>query len=114
MGTQDETDADGNVEQYKARLVVCGNEQLFGIDYTLTFAAVMELGTEKVISVLSHRWSVPARHGDVPSAYVKAEKEKDLDIYMKVPSGMQVSQDILDEHGVKHPKHLGLLLKKSL
>ena len=108
------TDADGNVERYKASLVVCGNEQLFGIDYTLTFAAVIELGTVKVILVLSRRWNVPARHVDVSNAYVKAEKEKDLDIYMKVPSGMQVSQDILDEHGVKHPKHLALLLKKSL
>ena len=47
------TDADGNVEIYKARLVAFGNEQLFGIDYTLTFAAVMELGTVKIILVLS-------------------------------------------------------------
>ena len=74
------TDADGNVERYKASLVVCGNEQLFGIDYTLTFAAVIELGTVKVILVLSRRWNVPARHDDVTNAYVKAEKEKDLDI----------------------------------
>ena len=46
------TDADGNVERYKARLVVCGTEQLFGIDYTLTFAAVMELGTVNVILIV--------------------------------------------------------------
>ena len=31
---------------------------------------------------------------------------------MKVPSGMQVSQDILDEHGVKDTKYLSLLQKK--
>ena len=40
--------------------------------------------------------------------------EKVVDNYMKVPSGMQVSQEMLDEHGVKHPKHLALILKKSL
>ena len=62
------TVADGNVERYKARLVVCGNEQLLGIDYTQTFAAVMELGTIKDILVLPRRWYVPARHGDVPNA----------------------------------------------
>ena len=68
------TDANGNVERYKERLVACGNEHLFGVDYTLTFAAVMDLSTVKVILVLSRRWNVPARHGDVPNAYVKAEK----------------------------------------
>ena len=108
------TDADGNVERYKARLVACGNEQLFGVDYTLTFAAVMELGTVKVILVLSRRWNVPARHGDVPNAYVKADQEKDLDIYMKIPSGMQVNEDTLAYHGVDATKQLALLLKKSL
>lgn len=55
-----------------------------------------------------------ARHGDVPNAYVRAEKEKDTDIYMRMPSGMQVVQDILRQHGVYHTKELDLLLKKSL
>nr|CCA24530.1 hypothetical protein TcasGA2_TC015470 [Albugo laibachii Nc14] len=41
------TDANGDVERYKARLVTCGNEQLSGVDYTLTFAAVMDLSTVK-------------------------------------------------------------------
>ena len=67
--------------------MVCGNEQVFGVDYTLTFAAVMDLAMVKMILVLSRRWNVPARHGDVPNAYVKAEKEEHLDIYMKVPMG---------------------------
>uniref|UniRef100_A0AAV1TPL2 Reverse transcriptase Ty1/copia-type domain-containing protein n=1 Tax=Peronospora matthiolae TaxID=2874970 RepID=A0AAV1TPL2_9STRA len=30
------TDANGVIERYKARLVVCGNEQVFGVDYNLT------------------------------------------------------------------------------
>ena len=49
------TDADGNVERYKARRVACGNKQLFGFDFTLTFAAVMQLGTVQVVLVLSCR-----------------------------------------------------------
>ena len=32
--------ADGKIEQYKVRLVACGNEQVLGTDYNLTFAAV--------------------------------------------------------------------------
>ena len=64
----------GIFERYKARLVVCGNEQVFVVDYTLTLATVMDLGTVKLILVLSRRWNAAARHGDVPNAYVKAER----------------------------------------
>ncbi|CAI5743628.1 unnamed protein product [Peronospora destructor] len=48
-------DANGNVERYKARMVACGNEQTFGEDYTLTFAAAMDMTTGKVILALSRR-----------------------------------------------------------
>ena len=62
-------DADGEIGRFKAKLVACGNEQVFGVDYGLTLAAVMELSTVKVILVLAPRWGVPARHGDIPNAY---------------------------------------------
>ena len=73
----------------------------------------MELGTVKVILVLSRRWNVLAGNDDVPNAYVKADKEKDLNIYKRVPSGMQVDQDILDHHGDDDTKHHALLLKNQ-
>lgn len=71
------TNANGYNERYKAWLVVCGNEELFGVDYNLTFAAVMDLATVKLIVILSRRCNVSARHGDVRSAYVKTEKEQE-------------------------------------
>ena len=108
------TDANGDIERYEASLVVCGNEQVFGVDYTLTFAAVMDLGTVKLILVLSRRWNVPARHGDVPNSYVKADKEEHLNIYMKVPKGMTLSEKELGGLGVNSSSDLTLLLKKSL
>uniref|UniRef100_A0AAV1UA53 Reverse transcriptase Ty1/copia-type domain-containing protein n=1 Tax=Peronospora matthiolae TaxID=2874970 RepID=A0AAV1UA53_9STRA len=55
-----------------------------------TSSAFMDLGTVMLILVLLRRWKVPARHGDVPNAYVKGEKEEHLDIYMKVSKGMTV------------------------
>uniref|UniRef100_A0AAV1UBZ0 Reverse transcriptase Ty1/copia-type domain-containing protein n=1 Tax=Peronospora matthiolae TaxID=2874970 RepID=A0AAV1UBZ0_9STRA len=82
------TDADEIVEWNKDILVLCGNEQLLGIELTLNFAAVTELDTVKVILVLSSRWNLLSRHGRFLNAYVKEKKEKDLNIYMKVPSGM--------------------------
>uniref|UniRef100_A0AAV1T2U8 Reverse transcriptase Ty1/copia-type domain-containing protein n=1 Tax=Peronospora matthiolae TaxID=2874970 RepID=A0AAV1T2U8_9STRA len=108
------TDANGDIERFKSRLVIRGNEQVFGVDYTLKFAAVMDLGTVKLIQVLSRRWKVPARHGDVPNAYVKAEKKEHLDIYMKVSKGMTVKEKEMKDLNAKNPNDLALLLKKSL
>nr|CCA23978.1 OSIGBa0134J07.9 putative [Albugo laibachii Nc14] len=85
--------ADGNFERYKARMLACGNKKSFGKNYTLTFAAVMYMTTGKVILALSQIWGVPARHGDVPNAYVKASTEPELNIYMYVPQGMKVTGD---------------------
>ncbi|POM58937.1 Mitochondrial Carrier (MC) Family [Phytophthora palmivora] len=77
------TDADGTIERFKARLVACGNEQLFGIDYGLTFAAVMELSTVKVILVFARRWDVPARHGDIPNANTKLALRLKKSLYVR-------------------------------
>ena len=35
----------------------------FGVNYILTFAAVIELSRIKMIMDLLRRWNVPARHG---------------------------------------------------
>ncbi|KAE8889350.1 hypothetical protein PF007_g14784 [Phytophthora fragariae] len=108
------THADGTVERYKDRLVVCGNEQEYGIDYIVTFSAVLDLTTGKLISVMAHVWEVPARHGDVPSAYVKADKEEGLEIYLYIPDGMEIPDELLALLGVKHKGQLALRLIKSL
>lgn len=66
----------------KARLVACNNEQIFGVDYAVTFAAVMELCTVKTILVLTLCWGGAARHGDTTNAYLKADKEEHLEIFI--------------------------------
>ncbi|KAG2905017.1 hypothetical protein PC117_g20846 [Phytophthora cactorum] len=97
-----------------ARLVACGNEQVFGIDFNLTFAAVMELSTVKVILVFARRWGVPARHGDIPNAYVKADKEQHFEIYLEIPQGVAIGEDVLRTLGVDSKGRLALRLRKSL
>ncbi|KAG2849647.1 hypothetical protein PC118_g9195 [Phytophthora cactorum] len=108
------TDADGAIERFMARLVACGNEQVFGIDFNLTFAAVMELSTVKVILVFARLWGMPARHGDITNAYVKAGKEQHFEIYLEIPQGMAIGEDVLRKLGVDSKGRLALRLRKSL
>uniref|UniRef100_A0AAV1T1T5 Reverse transcriptase Ty1/copia-type domain-containing protein n=1 Tax=Peronospora matthiolae TaxID=2874970 RepID=A0AAV1T1T5_9STRA len=48
------------------------------------YGQAMKIEHVKVILVLALRWGVPARHGDIPNAYVKADKEEHLDIYLAI------------------------------
>ncbi|KAE8992962.1 hypothetical protein PR002_g20384 [Phytophthora rubi] len=68
----------------------------------------------KLILVVSRIWKVPARHGDVPSAYVKADKEAELVIMLHIPEGMVISDALLRLLGVTDKRELALLLKKGM
>ena len=72
------TNAHGDLERLKPRLVAYGNEQFFGVGYLLTFAAVMDMSTVKVLLALAATWGVPAKHGDMPNAYVKLIKSLNM------------------------------------
>lgn len=106
--------SDGAIEHYKARLVACGNEQVLGVNFLLTFAAVLDLVSAKAILALARLWSVPARHFDVPSAYVRAAKEEGVDIYLYIPDGMELTDEELATHGVKSASELALCLERNL
>ena len=69
-------------------MVACGNEQLFGIDYGLNFAAVMVLSTVKVILVLVMSWVVPASTSTFPMRMLKLKKNKVLEIFLAITQGM--------------------------
>jgi hypothetical protein len=92
-------DASGGVERYKARLVACGNEQVHGESYNETFAPVMDMTTARFIMAMGLIWNVPPRHGDVPNAYVRAQGEEGVDIYMYAPKGMKLSAEELRNGG---------------
>ncbi|KAG2974517.1 hypothetical protein PC118_g14474 [Phytophthora cactorum] len=47
-------------------VLACGKEQEFGVNYGITFAAVVEMTSDKLILVLA---SVPAKHGGIPNVY---------------------------------------------
>ena len=103
-------DAQNNFQRLKARLVACMNKHVLGVNYSLTFAAVTDISTVRSF----WRWDVPAKHGDIPNAYVKADKEAHLNIYLQLSSGMSFSEERLREHGAANSNKLVLDLRKSL
>ncbi|KAG3085882.1 hypothetical protein PI124_g18436 [Phytophthora idaei] len=104
-------DAEGLIERLKARLVACENEQEFGVDYGITFAAVIEMSSVKLFVVLTRKWRAPTKHGDVPSAYVKADEEAELVIFIRLPQGMKIPAEVLERLGVTSEDELVLELK---
>lgn len=60
-------DAQGGIGRLKARLVACDNEQVFKVNYGLTFAAVIDMSSIKRIFVLARKWKISVKHGDVPN-----------------------------------------------
>ncbi|CEG47805.1 FOG: Transposon-encoded proteins with TYA, reverse transcriptase, integrase domains in various combinations [Plasmopara halstedii] len=91
------TDANVAVERLKVRLVTCGNEQRFGIDCALTFPAAMDVSMVKVM----HRRGGAAKHGDIPNTHVKADKEKNLNFLLHVPSGLDIKAKQLNEEALE-------------
>nr|CCA18775.1 hypothetical protein PITG_05283 [Albugo laibachii Nc14] len=79
------TGTNRNLERFKARMVACGNEQMFGINFDISF--IKDLGYTR-------------KTRDIPSAYMKAPTEKNLDLYSRVSQGMDIQTTKLEEIGV--------------
>jgi hypothetical protein len=80
-------DVNGNVLKYKARLVAKGYAQLYGFDYTDTFAPTLHTQSLRLLFILS---LTSPNHLidqlDVKSAFLNAPLNED--VYMEIPDGM--------------------------
>ncbi|KAA0035142.1 Retrovirus-related Pol polyprotein from transposon TNT 1-94 [Cucumis melo var. makuwa] len=93
---------DGSMNKLKARLMVKGYAQVWGIDFSETFATVARMNTIRLLLVLSaqHRWKVYQLY--VKPIFLNGVLEEE--IYVEQPDGFIVS-------GQEHKVYL---LKKAL
>ncbi|KAH9764454.1 hypothetical protein KPL70_001531 [Citrus sinensis] len=77
--------ADGTVERYKACLVILGNKQVKGIDYTETCAPVAKLVIVQTFLVVAVARNWELYQIDVHDAFLHGELNEE--VYMRLPPG---------------------------
>ena len=69
----------------KARYVIKGYEQIFGIDYNETFSPVVKSKTVRILLTLAAKYDVELKHIDFDTAFLNGTLEEV--IYMEQPEG---------------------------
>lgn len=84
---------DRAIDKYKARLVARGFTQVYGVDYTETFAPVARLSSLRVILAYATRYDWPIDVFDFNSAFLNGELDPSDELYMEQPPGFEVTSD---------------------
>ena len=80
--------SDGSINKHKARLVVKGYAQMFGVDFSKTFAPVARLDTIRMLLALAAQNGWNIHQMDVKSAFLNGYLEEE--IFAEQPEGFIV------------------------
>jgi len=78
-------DAQGRIKKYKAQLVARGFTQVYGVDYTETFAPVTKLASPQTILAIAAREDWPIEVFNFNSAFLNGKLNEE--IFMQLPPG---------------------------
>jgi hypothetical protein len=82
---------DGYLKKYKARLCVNGSRQIQGIDYTESFAPVVQWSTIRMVNTLAAMHNLKGKQIDFTQAFPHAKLKED--IYLRFPAGFEHKHD---------------------
>ncbi|KAE9036216.1 hypothetical protein PR001_g8936 [Phytophthora rubi] len=77
--------ANGEVERYKARLVIKGFMQQYGVDYIEIYSPVVRLESLRNLLTLGAVWNYEIHQMDVTTAFLNGEI--DVEVFMEQPGG---------------------------
>jgi hypothetical protein len=78
--------SDGSLDRFKARLVIRGYRQQYGIDYNDTFASVCRYESVRLLLALAAACNLSIKQFDVKTAFLNGILEEE--IFMEQPEGM--------------------------
>lgn len=84
--TRKENPDDGTIERFKARIVVHGYKQEYGVDYDEVYAPVVGHTTIRCFLTHAAAKRMKVHHVDVKTAFLNSEL--DCDVYVKPPEGV--------------------------
>jgi hypothetical protein len=76
---------------FRARLVACGYSQVPGIDFTESYASVIDDDTWRILIVAKLLWRLSAQIVDVETAFLHGDLEEE--IYMESPEGYGLNRE---------------------
>ncbi|CAH9142241.1 unnamed protein product [Cuscuta epithymum] len=85
--------SDGTVERLKARLVIFGNRQVAGLDYTETFAPVAKMVTVRAFRAIAACKHWELHQMDVHNAFLHGDLHEE--VYMTIPPGYKTRDTTL-------------------
>ena len=80
-------DSNGNIIQYKARLVAQGYTQKFGVDYDETFAPVVRFESVRVLLAFAVKHELKLKQIDVTTAFLNGDLKEE--IYIEQPENFE-------------------------
>lgn len=80
-------DESGNIERFKARLVIKGYKQTRGVDYHEVFAPVVRGSSMRYLMGIAVKYDLQIHQMDAVSAFLQGDV--DAEIYMKQPPGYE-------------------------
>ena len=80
--------ANGEIERFKARLVARGFSQVYGEDYTETFAPTVRMDTLRVFLAIVAAENLECRQYDIKNAFTESKLQEK--IYLSKPEGVPV------------------------
>ncbi|GJY70797.1 retrovirus-related pol polyprotein from transposon RE2 [Tanacetum coccineum] len=81
--------SDGTIERFKARLMILGNHQVAGVDYSETFTSVAKMVTVRVFLAIAAAKQCELHQIDVHNAFLHGDIEE---VFMKLPPGLHKGQ----------------------
>ena len=79
--------ADGTIERFKARFVVCGYSQVHGLDYFDSFSATLRATSFRTVLAIASGRKLILVHFDVTNAFTQSDI--DAEIYVMPPQGFE-------------------------